>query len=460
MNKDNSKILYAIANDIYLNLLKNNEGNVANYIPQLEKINPDLFGISICTVNGDIINIGDTSEFFCLQSLSKPLSYCIARQYYSSEYVHSHVGYEPSGRSFNAFELNNNKLPYNPLINAGAIMISSLILPDNEPSYRFETVNMYYQKLCGNINKVGFDNSVYLSEQHHADRNISLAYYMRENNIFEKNVGPKEIEQHLNLYFQCCSVTINSKMGSVIAATLANGGVSPITNENIFEENIIRDCLSLMYMCGMYNYSGQFAFEVGLPAKSGVSGALFLVVPNKMGICIWSPRLDNMGNSVRGVEFAKQFIKRYPENLHIFNTITNKDFLNNNSELVLQQRIINASAIGDLDTLKLLISNYKVDLNISDYDLRTPLHLACSEGKVKIVKYLLEKGVNSKPKDRWGNTPIFEIKLLLNKNNNSNNYNYLKIKDLLENHIDKSDYFMNDIQCDFSKLDSSSTYND
>ena len=132
----------------------------------------------------------------------------------------------------------------------------------------------------------------------------------------------------------------------------------------------------------------------------------------------------------------------------------------NISELVLQQRIINASAIGDLDTLKLLISNYKVDLNISDYDLRTPLHLACSEGKVKIVKYLLEKGVNSKPKDRWGNTPIFEIKLLLNKNNNRNNYNYLEIKDLLENHIDKSDYFMNDIQCDFSKLDSSSTYND
>ena len=437
MSDKNNNILYTIVQEIYSNLLNNNAGKLADYIPQLSKVNPDLFGISICNVNGDMINIGDTSEFFCLQSMSKPLSYCIARQYHSSEYVHSHVGYEPSGRSFNAFELNNDKLPYNPLINAGAIMVSSLILPDEEPSSRFETVNMYYQKLSGNLDKVGFDNSVYLSEQHHADRNISLAYYMRESKAFEKNVGPNEIDKHLNLYFQCCSVTINSKMGSVIAATLANGGVCPITNENIFNENVTRDCLSLMYMCGLYDYSGQFAFEVGLPAKTGVSGGILLVVPNKMGICIWSPRLDEMGNTVRGVEFAKQFIKKYPENLHIFHTITNKDF-DNNSEEVLHQRMINASANGDLDTLKLLISKYKLDLNKGDYDQRTPLHLACSEGKIHIVKYLLEKGANHKPKDRWGNTPTHEIKLLLKKYNNSNNEYYLEILDLLENESDKS----------------------
>ena len=151
-----------IIENIYDNLINNDEGKVADYIPQLSKVNPDLFGISVCTVDGNMYNIGDTSEFFCLQSLSKPLSYCIARQFHDSDYVHSHVGHEPSGRSFNAFELNNNKIPHNPLINAGAIMIASLILPEEEPSTRFETVNMYYQKLCGNLERVGFDNSVYL----------------------------------------------------------------------------------------------------------------------------------------------------------------------------------------------------------------------------------------------------------------------------------------------------------
>ena len=428
-----------IIENIYDNLINNDEGKVADYIPQLSKVNPDLFGISVCTVDGNMYNIGDTSEFFCLQSLSKPLSYCIARQFHDSDYVHSHVGHEPSGRSFNAFELNNNKIPHNPLINAGAIMIASLILPEEEPSTRFETVNMYYQKLCGNLERVGFDNSVYLSEQHHADRNISLAYYMRESNAFESNVGPKQIEEHLNLYFQCCSVTVNSKMGSIIAATLANSGVCPTTNEKIFDDDITRDCLSLMYMCGMYDYSGQFAFEVGLPAKSGVSGGLLLVVPNKMGICIWSPKLDPMGNSVRGVKFSKEFIKNYPENLHIFHTITNKD-LNNCSPEVLQQRMISACANGDLDIVKLLITKHNQNPDNGDYDQRTPLHLACSEGKINIVKYLLENGVNPKPKDRWGNTPIHEIKLILNSKTkkNTNINTYLEIKDLLENDGDKS----------------------
>ena len=115
------------------------------------------------------------------------------------------------------------------MINAGAIMVASLIEPDKEPSDRFELVNKYYQKMCGNVDKLGFDNSVFLSEQHHADRNISLAYYMRENQAFEKGVGPEEIEKHLNLYFQCCSITINTRMGSLISAALANAGTCPVT---------------------------------------------------------------------------------------------------------------------------------------------------------------------------------------------------------------------------------------
>ena len=125
-------------------------------------------------------------------------------------------------------------------------MVSSLIDPDKEPSDRFEIINKYYQKMAGK-EQLGYDNTVFLSEQHHADRNISLAYYMRENKAFDKSVGPNEISKHLDLYFQCCSITINTTMGSIIASTLANGGVCPTTNEPVFDSNISRDCLSLMY---------------------------------------------------------------------------------------------------------------------------------------------------------------------------------------------------------------------
>ena len=313
-----------IITNIFENLINNNDGKVADYIPQLAAVDPNKFAISVCYVNGKSINLGDFKDNFCLQSCSKPLSYCIARELNNTDYIHQHVGYEPSGQAFNAFALNRDKVPHNPMINAGAIMISSLIEPNKEPSIRFETIRNFYQKMCGDIGSIGFDNSVFLSEKHHADRNISLAYYMRENHAFPKNVGPSEITNNLDLYFQCCSININCEMGSVIAATLANGGICPINGDRVFKEEITMDCLSLMYMCGMYDYSGQFAYEIGLPAKSGVSGCLFLVIPNEMGICIWSPKLDDLGNTVRGVQFCKQFTKLTNKKYHIFRNITNK----------------------------------------------------------------------------------------------------------------------------------------
>lgn len=405
MNKELNNFITEI-----FNLLKENkEGNVASYIPQLAQVDPDKFSISICTIDGTTFDIGDSDDMFCMQSCSKPLSYCIARELSELKKVHNHVGYEPSGRAFNAFTLNRQKLPHNPLINAGAIMIASLINPNEEPSKRFETVKNFYQKMTGNNGNIGFDNSVFLSEKHHADRNISLAYYMRENNAFEENTGPSEISSHLDLYFQCCSININTKMGSCIAATLANGGVCPQNRERIFKEEITRDCLSLMYMCGMYDYSGQFAFEIGLPAKSGVSGCLFLVIPNKMGICIWSPRLDELGNTVRGVEFCKLFTEKTNKKYHIFRTITNK----NKDKLLLENKLITACSKNDLHTVISL--SKQIDLNISDYDKRTPLHLACSEGNIEIVKFLLENNCNKNVKDRWDNTPLTDAKKSLDK---------------------------------------------
>jgi glutaminase len=336
------------------------------------------------------------------------VSYCIARQITSLEHVHSHVGYEPSGQSFNAVCLNREKLPHNPLINAGAIMTCSLIEPDLEPSERFEIIRKYYKDLTGNQGDIGFNNSIFLSEQHHADRNMSLAYYMRENKAFSPDVGPGEIQKHLNLYFQCCSITINSELGGIIASTLANGGTCPITNHKIFDTEVVKDCLSLMYMCGMYDYSGQFAFEIGFPAKSGVSGCLFIVIPNKMGICVWSPRLDEMGNTVRGVEFCKLFNKKTNNKYHIFHTIINTSTDITNKKIV-KELFINACASNDIEYIKQNINN--IDVNNGDYDNRTPIHLAAEEGNIEVVKILIEHNVIKDPSDRWGYTPLYSVNL-------------------------------------------------
>jgi glutaminase len=399
-----------VLNEIYNETRNTSGGKVADYIPQLAKVNPDLYGISFCSVEGEQINIGDHSPAFCLQSCSKPLNYCLARMLNNN--VHNHVGYEPSGREFNSFVLNREGLPHNPMINAGAIMISSLIEAEKEPSSRFEAVKEFYEKLGGGVGNIGFDNTVYLSEKHHADRNTSLAYYMRENGAFNNTPSPNDIQDALNLYFQCCSVTLNCETAAVIAGTLSNGGVCPITNKVVIKKEIVRDCLSLMYMCGMYDFSGQFAFKIGLPAKSGVSGCMLVVIPNVGGLCIWSPRLDEMGNSVRGIECCKKLVERTNSKYHIFQGIMETPLGTNEqveeTETVLVQRLITAASEGNLGEIKAL--EERISLDATDYDMRTALHLAAADGHILVVTYLLEKGVTAYPKDRWGNTPYHEAR--------------------------------------------------
>lgn len=401
-----------IVQEIYDGLTSLQSGDVADYIPQLATVNPDLFGIAITNMQGETFEIGDTTEEFCLQSCSKPLNYCLVRNIEKNQAfkVHQHVGYEPSGRAFNSFVLNHNGLPHNPFINAGAIMVSSLIHPNLEPSKRFDTVKEFYNNMCGHMGHIGFDNSVFLSEKHHSDRNTSLAYYMRENKAFHGKPTPNSLTETLDLYFQCCSVTCNAKQASIMASTLANRGINPITKKHIVDPSITKDTLALMYSCGMYDFSGQFAFEIGLPAKSGVSGCLLVVIPNHFGICIWSPRLDKIGNSVRGVEFCKQFAKKTKNIYHIFNldhtsnTVDHED--GNMDENVRVQRFIQAAATNQLSVVRDMSTD--LDINAGDYDGRTALHLAAAEGHSEIVQYLIGQNAKLHEKDRWGNTPLHE----------------------------------------------------
>ena len=391
--------------DIFLETYKNKNGKVADYIPQLARVNPEQFAISICTVDGQRYSLGNSSTDFCLQSSCKPINYCLALEELGEEKVHTHVGREPSGHSFNELALNSKGLPHNPMINAGAMMSCSLIDRENNIADRFDKVNKTWNALCGG-KKLSFNNSVYLSERQTADRNFALAYFMREKNAFPEKTN---LTETLEFYFQCCSIESNTYDLSVAAATLANTGTNPLTGEVIFQSETVQNCLSLMLSCGMYDFSGEFAFKIGLPAKSGVSGALMLVIPNLMGISIWSPRLDEVGNSVRGVEFCERLVERF--SFHQYDSLSkhskkiNPRRKENESIASKVMELIRSASHGDLDEI-LRLEAEGVSPDIADYDGRTPLHLAACEGQTDVVKHLIAKNVHLSPKDRWGNTPL------------------------------------------------------
>ena len=398
--------------------IKNN-GKLADYIPQLANVNPDLYGISICTIDGQIYNKGDYKTEFCVQSCSKPITYLIASDLNGADYIHNFVGREPSGRNFNELCLSNEKIPHNPLINSGAIMCSSLIDYKNSLANRFDKIIRYWSKLAAN-SKINFSTSVYLSERASADRNNCLAYMMQESNAFQNGINKEkygrewnssDLNNTLDFYFQCCSIEINSTQASIIAATLANGGVCPLTNERIFSNTIVKNALSLMSSCGMYDYSGEWAYTIGIPAKSGVSGIIMGIIPNVMGVAVFSPKLDELGNSSRGIQFFKELTKIY--SFHIYDNILSKqdnivsknDIANNHFNIY---NLLMSASIGDLNSI-IILETKGVDLNSFDYDKRTALHLACSECHTNVIEYLVKKKVDKKVIDRWNNTPMDDL---------------------------------------------------
>ncbi|MFH8385808.1 glutaminase A [Kitasatospora sp. NPDC018058] len=390
---------------IYRSLLQERRGAVADYIPQLKRVPADRFAIAVCTVDGQQFAVGDSDTGFCVQSVCKPINYCLTLEEHGAELVHRYVGREPSGRGFNELSVNGDGLPHNPMINSGAIMSCSLLKPSLDIADRFDYVADTWRRLSGG-NPVGFNNAVYLSERQTADRNFALGYFMR--GAFPERTDLIEI---LEFYFQCCSVEVNASGLASVAATLANGGVVPLTGDRVFSTDSVQKCLSLMSSCGMYDYSGEFAFTIGLPAKSGVSGALMLVIPQVMGIAIWAPRLDALGNSVRGIEFCRQLVDRY--NFHMYDSLVGSDrggkrdprLKKNQTAIDGTIRLLWSASTGDLDGVRASLAS-GVDARSCDYDGRTALHLASSEGHLNVVTYLLEQGADVAATDRWGGTPV------------------------------------------------------
>jgi len=392
---------------MYDELLPVRSGAVAGYIPQLKRVDPDQLAIAVCTVDGQRFSMGDAATAFCLQSVSKTVSYCLALDEHGTEAVHQHVGREPSGRSFNELALNPQGLPHNPMVNAGAIMCCSLIRPGDDIADRFDLVAATWQRLAGG-RRPGFNNAVYLSERQTADRNFALGYSMRESGAFRPGT---DLVAALEFYFQACSIEVDAQMLAIAAASLANAGICPLTEDPVFTPGTVQSCLSMMSSCGMYDFSGEFAFTIGLPAKSGVSGAVMLVIPGLMGIAVWSPRLDELGNSVRGIEFCRKLVAEY--NVHGFDSLVtgrgqtakrDPRRKKNQAQTEAVVALTWAASQGDLDEVRALIAT-GVQPGTADYDGRTPLHLAAAEGQTEIVRYLLAAGADPRPVDRWGGSP-------------------------------------------------------
>ncbi|KAF0696733.1 Aste57867_12535 [Aphanomyces stellatus] len=403
--------------DIFEDSKQNKAGHIATYIPQLANVDPEKFGMAVCTVDGQRFSLGDSKDSFCVQSCSKAISYCLAVEELGSEKVHFHMGCEPSGLRFNDLSLldrGGHRVPHNPMINSGAIMSSSLIRKDLPLHQRFEYVVQTWNALCGD-NSTGFDNSVCLSERASADRNWCLGYMMREAECLPEDTN---LSEALEFYFQQCSLTTSCESFSVLAASLASGGVCPLTNHRVFKAETVKNCLSLMFSCGMYDASGTWGYSVGVPAKSGVSGVLLLVIPNVMGVALWSPRLDEIGNSVRGVQFCEELMQRFP--FHNFDPFVDHKknpspvlhsslaIESSNGPKVRRKRtyqVLYAAFEGNVEEIRRL-KLQGANMTSADYDGRTAMHIAASMGHIRVIEELLRQGADVHAVDRWGGTPL------------------------------------------------------
>lgn len=269
-------------------------GELADYIPQLAAADPDSFGVSICTIDGQIYSAGDVDEEFTIQSISKPFTYALAVQDLGLEAVLEKVDVEPSGEAFNEISLERESgRPRNPMINAGAIAAYSLV-SGRDDAERRQRLSEFTNRIAGR--ELTIDEAVLDSEQQTSFRNRAIAYLLRNARVIDQDP-----DEALEGYNEQCSVAVTVQDLARMAATLANGGVQPDTGERVVSAAAVRQTLSVMLTCGMYDSAGDWVTTVGIPAKSGVSGGIIGVLPGQVGIAVLSPGLDKHGNSARGV---------------------------------------------------------------------------------------------------------------------------------------------------------------
>ncbi|WP_279118213.1 glutaminase A [Fusobacterium varium] len=278
------------------NIPEAKQGTVASYIPELDKARKDALGLYIIDVEGNEYYSGDWNTKFTIQSISKIVTLMLAILDNGEEYVFSKVGMEPTGDPFNSIkklETSSRRKPYNPLINAGAIAIASMI-KGKDVRDRFQRLLDFFRKISED-ETLDVNYKIYCGESETGNRNRAMGYFLKGDGIIEGNV-----EDALDIYFKQCSIEVTAKTLAKIALFLANNG--KLSNgETVITPRIATIVKTLMVTCGMYDSSGEFAVRAGIPSKSGVGGGILSVVPGKMGIGVYGPSLDKKGNSIAGV---------------------------------------------------------------------------------------------------------------------------------------------------------------
>lgn len=297
-------------NDLHGKYQDFSEGALADYIPELTLADPAGFGICVVTTDGQVFEVGNCDTLFTIQSISKAFVFGLALEDHGRDYVNRKVGVEPTGEAFNAIVLDEaTNRPYNPMVNAGAIATADLVQGSNGTE-RLKRVLEMFRRYTGR--ELDVNVPVFLSEKATGFRNRAMSYLM-----LNFGMVSDRIDETLDLYFQQCSIMVNARDLALLSATLANGGVNPVTQERAIDERYVQDVISVMLTCGMYDGSGEWAYRVGLPAKSGVGGGITAVAPGKLGIGTFSPLLDAKGNSARGIKVCEDLSRDF--GLHLFN---------------------------------------------------------------------------------------------------------------------------------------------
>ncbi|GAB3567760.1 glutaminase A [Spelaeicoccus albus] len=295
---------------IYSSVLPDSSGWLADYIPELAVVNPEKFGICIATIDGTVYEVGDAEWPFTIQSVSKPFTYGMALADNGEQAVDAKIDVEPSGDAYNEISLERGTgRPLNPMINAGAILAASLV-NGAEPEEQFERLRDFYSRFAGR--ELPLDYNVFTSEHDAGDRNRAIAYMLRTVGVLDQLP-----EDALDVYFRQCSVQVTARDLALMAATLANTGMQPLTGEQVLSPQLVRRVLSVMTTCGMYDAAGDWVSAVGLPAKSGVGGGILAVLPGQIGIAAYSPRIDRHSHSVRGVKACRALSDTF--DLHFLN---------------------------------------------------------------------------------------------------------------------------------------------
>jgi glutaminase len=271
----------------------NRSGAVADYIPELTRTPADQFGIAVAMQDGRIVGTGDCAAPFTIQSISKVFTFAMLLDLVGREGAYAVVGVQPSSDPFNTITLDaRTNRPFNPMVNAGAIAVAGRLRELLGPG-AFDTILATFERAAGRSLVV--DEAVFESERATGHRNRAIGHLLRAAGAFEIPV-----DDVLDVYFRQCSILVTALDLATMGATLANLGAHPKTRDPVFGLEAVRDTLSVMFSCGMYDGAGDWATRVGLPAKSGVGGGIMGVVNRQLGISVFSPRLDEAGNSVRG----------------------------------------------------------------------------------------------------------------------------------------------------------------